>query len=259
MENKNSKNAIDDVKEHIAELREIRKTLADKRDKLRLEKSPMELDADPDFNDTIRYIEYLDKIIFHWMHYLPPKRQGGSIFPNMIPKNRIIDLSIATENIKNAINSMNDAYLEKLKEDIQYVLSAKCRYNLQSNSDISESTDDDEPDESFSIPTYKRNEELKLHKIISTGNVAAPYRLTYTCSNSNDKASREVTCYFMKSIKPSFVDDDVDKYHKIFTTENVCPVCGAHDGSCVCDPDDDTEYDEYTKEEMMVQLMKELE
>ena len=95
---------------------------------------------------------------------------------------------------------------------------------------------EDEPDES-----------LRLRKIKITDNAATPLRLTY-----RNEYNRDVICHVMKIQKTN--DDGAPLYHKVFTSEGVCPCCGDQSDRCICDPDDDNDYEEYSLAELWLSL-----
>ena len=88
---------------------------------------------------------------------------------------------------------------------------------------------------------------LKLHKIKITDNAATPLRLTY-----RNEYNRDVICHVMKIQKTN--DDGAPLYHKVFTSEGACPCCGDQSGRCICDPDDENDYEEYALAELWLSL-----
>ena len=90
---------------------------------------------------------------------------------------------------------------------------------------------------------------LRLHKIKIMDNAATPLRLTY-----RNEYNRDVICHVMKIQKTN--DDGAPLYHKVFTSEGVCPCCGSLDDRCICDPDDENDYEESSLAELWLSLFE---
>lgn len=89
---------------------------------------------------------------------------------------------------------------------------------------------------------------LKLEKVKITGNEEVPFKLKYV-----NGAGFPVSCSIIKN-------HEKETYMKVFTSEYACPVCGRvqTNETCLCDPDDDSEYEENTLETMWNMLFDEL-
>ena len=94
------------------------------------------------------------------------------------------------------------------------------------------------------------DKSLQLHKIKITDNAATPLRLTY-----RNEYNRDVICHVMKIQKTN--DIGAPLYHKVFTSEGVCPCCGDLNDRCICDPDDENDYEEYTLADLWLSLYEE--
>lgn len=93
------------------------------------------------------------------------------------------------------------------------------------------------------------DKSLRLHKIKITDNAATPLRLTY-----RNEYNRDVICHVMKIQKTN--DNGAPLYHKVFTSEGVCPCCGSLDDRCICDPDDENDYEESSLAELWLSLFE---
>ena len=112
---------------------------------------------------------------------------------------------------------------------------------------------DDEPEETLDmtkmcVDNDNDDSKLELSNIRITRNAAVPLDLTY-----RDKDGTNISCIIMKIQETSSSGEPL--YHKVYTSEGVCPCCGDRYGRCICEPDDlFSDYETYTLSELLESL-----